>query len=109
MKLKFYKIKQEANGFSRPRLTSMGHIHEDIQTIHTFKDAPDNRYIRVGYSDTPNEEAFKLVEKKLNGMCAYEVCSELDTQKLNALFESCKDRKDNRNYIFYFDRATYVR
>lgn len=107
MKLKFYKIKQEANGFSRPRLTSMGHIHEDVQTIHTFKDAPDNRYIRVGYSDNSNDEASKLVENKLKGMCSYETCS--DSDSLDKLFESCKDRKEGRNYILYFDRATFVR
>ena len=101
---KYYKIKGENHGFMRTGVTKLGHVNNSVQTVHTFKDAPDNRYVRIAYNKDWSEIKIDAVESKLNSLCTYEAAEDQEE-----LFQLCLGREGTRNYLMYFDRDTYVR
>ena len=106
MNSRFYKIIRENAGFSRIKLTKIGHLDPVIEVIRTFKDATD-RYLRIEFNAEPSPEFLATLDKRLLNFGQLEVLESSDA--LEELYQSCLPRTGGKTYLHYFDRKTYTR
>ena len=99
----YYKINKESATFRRLQLTNLGWTDTAIQEIHAFKKG-DDRYLRIAFNKKPESKLLKEIDRRVVNMGDLKQTKE----DLEDLFQACLDRKEDKTYLLYFDRDTYV-
>jgi hypothetical protein len=92
----------------RTSLTKLGHLDENIQTVHAFKNGNDRRYLRVSVNDKTPKEVISKIDKRINSMGELTKIGDFSTE-LDNLFTQCLERNGDKTYLLYFDRPTFTK